>query len=118
MGQAMSAKRRELQDMARSSGGDTFQKVSPVIEQLDFLQRMADSKLDIMEANLLATFRDPGYQNKVQIIGDRAMRTERRFNVNATSDAEQVRSSPLGDSAVSQPMLPQIRFSLAVRNSK
>jgi hypothetical protein len=47
---------------------------------------MASSKLDTYEANLNTMFRDPTSSNKVQIVGKRAMRYERRFTVNVKED--------------------------------
>jgi len=51
------------------------------VEQLDFIHRMAKSKLDTYEANLNSMFRDPSSSNKVQIVGKRAMRYEKRYAV-------------------------------------
>ena len=47
---------------------------------------MAASKLDTYEANLNSMFRDPSSSNKVQIIGKRAMRYEKRYAVNVADN--------------------------------
>ena len=92
MGQTISATRAELQQGRAAAQPGQALPWKQNIEQLDFLYRMAHSKLDVMEGTLTAGFRDPKYQNKVQIVGDRAMRTERRYTVNMKEGADEVRN--------------------------
>ena len=81
MGQALSSRRETVQEQLRVSGEPILRNS---LEQLDFLNRMANSKLDIYEANLNSTFRDPGPQEKVQIVGTRALKYERRHIVDVS----------------------------------
>lgn len=74
MGQVISAVRQTLQ-------ADADEQKRRTLEQLRFLEEMAASKLDTYEHNLNTVFRNPESLNKIMIVGNRAMRYERKYTL-------------------------------------
>ncbi|KAJ2936408.1 hypothetical protein H1R20_g686, partial [Candolleomyces eurysporus] len=80
MGQAIAAARKLVGDSADENKQKT-------LEQLTFLVKAANSKLDLYQNELDAMFTDPRTVNKRMIPGMRAMRWERGYRVGVQTDS-------------------------------
>ncbi|CAB4392582.1 unnamed protein product [Rhizophagus irregularis] len=81
MGQALDTFRKSLE-------GDESKRVSK--EQLDFLKKAAESKMELYKHEINEMFSNPASVEKIQVAGNHFIQSERRFTINVGNSPDEV----------------------------